>query len=152
MAKRLRGERQHGRGQYALVSSRTTNRQECLGDRDRASWREGDGGYGQPPLRQRPLWTHPYLGRGRGRGYSVLQRRAEAQEQHRSRQPLWPQQAGHLLGRDGHRQRLTTQQLQHERTGAFVQLKASLEDRGKEYTLWTLPCTAGWCCGRWARR
>ena len=68
--------------------------QEILGDRDRASRRQRHGRYRQPPLGQRPLRAHPYLGRcGACLDGSVLRRDGETQEQHRHRQPLWPQQS-----------------------------------------------------------
>ena len=55
-----------------------------------ASRREGHGGYGQPPLGQRPLRPHPCLWRGRSLDGPVLRRNAEAHQQLRNRQPLWP--------------------------------------------------------------
>src|SRR5215211_5877335 len=65
-------------------------------ERDKREWH---GGYGKSDLGQRPLWPHPGLWRGRGLDGSVLRRIGETPEQLRHRQPLWAQQAGHLLGR-----------------------------------------------------
>ena len=90
------GERQHGREQHALVWTPTMGK--FLGDRHRGSRRQWHGGYGQPPLGQRPLWAHRLLGWGRGLDGPGLRRIGETPEQLRNRQPLWAQQAGHLLG------------------------------------------------------
>ena len=65
-------------------------REESLGGRHRASRHDEHGGYGQPPLGQRPLRSHPYLGWGRGLDGRALRRIGETPEQLRNRQPLWP--------------------------------------------------------------
>jgi DNA-binding NarL/FixJ family response regulator len=59
----------------------------------------GAAGYVQKgATTQQTLRSHPSLGRGRGLDGPVLRRNDQAHEQLRHRQPLWAQQAGHLLG------------------------------------------------------
>jgi DNA-binding NarL/FixJ family response regulator len=73
----------------------------------------GAAGYVQKgATTQQTLRSHPSLGRGRGLDGPVLRRNDQAHEQLRHRQPLWAQQAGHLLGWVWLRQPLLGQPLQ----------------------------------------